>query len=247
MRRLSSLFLGMALLLALSACGEKAGPAASSDPAAGSDQTVSNSSQLPTAGQDASVPMDEDNSGSRVLIAYFSMPEDIDTSGVDAVAGASVVVRDGEVLGNTQYVAQLIQETVGGDLFRIETIQQYPLDHDPLVDQASDEKAQAARPQLSTQIENLEQYDTILLGYPNWWADMPMPLYSFLETYDLSGKTVIPFITHGGSRASRTLEAISSLQPDAVVSSNALVLSRDDVASSARDVIDWAAELALEP
>ena len=157
------------------------------------------------------------NRDQRRVFVYFSMPEDINISGVDAVAGASVVVRDGEKLGNTQYVAQLIQETIGGDLFRIETVQQYPLDHDPLVDQASDEKAERARPELSTHIDNLEQYDTVLLGYPNWWGDLPMPLYSFLEWYDLNGKTVIPFVTHGGSRASRTIETISQLQPDASI------------------------------
>ena len=243
MKRFSTLFLCLTLALSLAACGEKSGPAASSEPAAGSDQTVSVPNQLPADSQGAgSTP---DSSGSKVLIAYFSFPEDVDTSGVDAVAGASVVVRDGEKLGNTQYVAQTIQETIGGDLFRIETVQQYPLDHDPLVDQASDEKAAGARPELSTHIDNLEQYDTVLLGYPNWWADLPMPLYSFLEEYDLSGKTVIPFVTHGGSRASRTIETISRLQPDALVQDSALVLSRDDVASSAQDVADWAAGLNL--
>ena len=68
---------------------------------------------------------------SPILIAYFSVPEAVDT--VDAVAGASIVVRDGEKLGNAEYVARLIQETVGGDLFRIETVEAYPLEHDPLV------------------------------------------------------------------------------------------------------------------
>lgn len=78
--------------------------------------------------------------GSNILIAYFSVPEDVDTDGVDAIAGASVVVKDGEKLGNTEYVARLIQETIGGDLFRIETVEPYPLDHGPLVDQAADEQ-----------------------------------------------------------------------------------------------------------
>ena len=246
MRRFPALFLSLLLALPLTACGEETGPAASSAPTNGSGQSISTPNQLPADSQNAGEPMKESDPNSKVLIAYFSMPEDIDISGVDAVAGASVVVRDGEKLGNTQYVAQLIQETVGGDLFRIETVQQYPLDHDPLVDQANDEKAQAARPELFTHVENFEQYDTILLGYPNWWADLPMPLYSFLEEYDFSGKTIIPFVTHGGSRASRTLESISSLQPDAVVNSNALVLSRNDVAASAQDVIDWASGLNLE-
>lgn len=179
-----------------------------------------------------------------ILIAYFSIPEDIDT--VDAVSSASIVVRQGEKLGNTQYVAQIIQETIGGDLFRIETTEQYPLDHDPLVDQAADEKADAARPDLAAHVQNMSQYNTILLGYPNWWGDLPMPLYSFLEEYDLEGKTVIPFVTHGGSRASGTIDTISRLQPGAsVLGDHALILSRNDVADSAENVVSWVQGLPI--
>ena len=94
------------------------------------------------------------------------MPEDIDTEGIDADAGASVVVNDGQVMGNLEYMANVIQQTIGGDLFRIETVEEYPLDHEPLVDQAAEEQDEEARPELSTQIENPDQYDTILLGYP---------------------------------------------------------------------------------
>lgn len=181
----------------------------------------------------------------KILIAYFTLPEDVSTDGVDAVASASIVVRDGEVQGNTEYVAQLIQETVGGDLFAIETVDSYPLDHDPLVDQAADEKDAAVRPELATQLENLEDYDYIFLGYPNWWADLPMPVYTFLESYDFSGKTIIPFVTHGGSGFSRTVSTIANLQPDATVSEDGLSLSRNNVAGSAQTVIDWAAGLGF--
>ena len=181
-----------------------------------------------------------------MLVAYFSVPEGVDISGIDAVAGASIVVRDGEKLGNTEYVAELIQKTVGGDLFRIETVEDYPLDHDPLVDQAADEQDEDARPQLVSHIENIDQYETVLLGYPNWWGDMPMPLYSFLEEYDLGGKTIIPFITHGGSRASRTVDTISELEPEARIFRDPLVISRDDVADSEKTVTDWAKGLGVE-
>ena len=141
----------------------------------------------------------QEDGGSGILIAYFTMPEDVDTDGVDAVAGASIVVDNGEVMGNVEYIARIIQETVGGDLFQIETVQQYPLDHDPLVDQAAREQDENARPALATRLENLDQYDTVFLGYPNWWGDMPQALYTFLEEYDFSGKTIIPFCPHGGS------------------------------------------------
>lgn len=190
-------------------------------------------------------PAGDSSSQKRILIAYFSVPEDVDTSNVDAVAGASIVVSEGEKLGNTQYVAELIHDTIGGDLFRIETVEPYPLDHDPLVDQANQEKADSFRPELAAHVDNFDQYDVILLGYPNWWGDLPMPLYSFLEEYDFGAKTIIPFITHGGSRASRTVETISALQSDALVLDNALVLSRNDVAGSAKDVIAWAEGLGM--
>lgn len=106
----------------------------------------------------------ESQSGSsNILIAYFSIPEDVETT--DAVAGASIVIRDGEKMGNTEYVAKVIQQTVGGDLFRIETVEEYPLDHDPLVDQAAGEQDEKKRPELLNHVENFEQYETIILGY----------------------------------------------------------------------------------
>ena len=145
-------------------------------------------------------------------------------------------MNDGEVLGNTEYMASIIQDTIGGDLFQIETVQQYPLEHDPLVDQAAEEQDAESRPELSSHLDNLEQYDTIILGYPNWWGDMPMAVYSFLEEYDFSGKTIIPYCPNGGSGFSGTVDTIAELQPNATVSDEGLAISRDDVADSASDV-----------
>lgn len=199
-------------------------------------------SQIETDSKDIG---EADKKREKILIAYFSVPENVDTAGADAVAGASIVVSDGEKLGNTEYVANLIQETIGGELFRIETEEEYPLDHDPLVDQASEEKSENFRPELTSHVENFEQYETILLGYPNWWGDMPMPVYSFLEEYDFGAKTVIPFITHGGSGASRTVDTISELQPGALIRDNALILSRNDVADSEETVVSWAESLGI--
>ena len=186
------------------------------------------------------------NSESKILIAYFSLPENADTSGVDAVAGASIVLDNEKVLGNTEYMAYAIQEAVGGDLFRIETVQQYPLEHEPLVEMADEEQNGNARPELLNRVENMEQYDTIFLGYPNWWGDMPMPLYTFLEEYDLSGKTIIPFSSHGGSGFSRTESTIAQMQPNASVSENGLTVSRNDVADSYEDVFQWAENIIAE-
>lgn len=185
-------------------------------------------------------------SESKILIAYFSLPENADTSGVDAVASASIVLDNEKVLGNTEYMAYAIQEAVGGDLFRIETVQQYPLEHEPLVEMADEEQNSNARPELLNWVENMEQYDTIFLGYPNWWGDMPMPLYTFLEEYDLSGKTIIPFSSHGGSGFSRTESTIAQMQPNASVSENGLTVSRNDVADSYEDVFQWAENIIAE-
>ena len=187
----------------------------------------------------------EENENSNILIAYFTVPEDIDTNGIDADSGASVVVKDEEVLGNMEYMALTIQDAIGGDLFRIETKEAYPLDHEPLVDQAAEEQDENARPELAAHIENPEQYDTILLGYPNWWGDMPQPFFTFLEEYDFSGKTIIPFNSHGGSGFSNTIEEIKELQPDANISDEGLSISRDKVADSVQDVTDWAKSLDL--
>ena len=175
-----------------------------------------------------------------ILIAYFSVPENVDTDGIDANSGSSIVVKNKDVLGNMQYMAMTIQEAIGGELFRIETTEEYPLEHETLVNQAKEEQNEDARPELATHIENVEQYDIIFLGYPNWWGDMPQPLYTFLEEYDFSGKTIIPFNSHGGSGFSNTIEEIKKLQPNATVRDDGLSISRNDVADSEQEITDWA-------
>ncbi len=152
--------------------------------------------------------------GSNVLVLYFSMS------------------------GNTESVANFIHDEVGGDIIKLETVEEYPEDYDELVDYAQEEQQEDARPELSTVIENIEQYDTIFLGYPNWWGDMPMPIYTFLDTYDLSGKTIAPFITHGGSGLSGTPANIRREEPNATVT-DGLSINGDDARNSRDDVIDW--------
>lgn len=196
--------------------------------------------------EESSITESEPAQSSRVLIAYFSQPTDVDTSDLDAVSSASVVVRDDEVTGSTtEYVAKIIQETVGGDLFRIEAVDEYPSDYDELVAQARTEKGENARPELVGHIDNLEQYDTVILGYPSWIMDLPMPVYSFLEEYDFGAKTIIPFVTHGGSGFGSTRETISELQPGAHVSDNELSIARDDLAGNEEEIRQWAESLKL--
>jgi flavodoxin len=180
-----------------------------------------------------------DVKGSKKLIAYFSMPETDRLGNMTRDEDNSTVVINGTVLGNTQYVAKLIQEKTGGDIFRIEPQKPYPTDHRTLVKLAEEEQDRNDRPVLARQVADMDAYATIFIGYPNWWADMPMILYTFLESYDLSGKTVIPFNTHGGSGFSNTIRTISRLQPNARVLKDGFTVSRDDVDSAEPDVAEW--------
>ena len=178
----------------------------------------------------------------KILIAYFSSPE---TDGVDAVSGASRVVVNGVVSGNVQFVANCIQKAVGGDLFIIKTVQPYPGSHRPLLEAAQNEQKTNARPRLAAHIPNLQNYDTIFIGYPIWWYDLPMPLYSFFDEYNFAGKTIIPFTVHGGSRFSGTVEKIITLEPQAIVSKEGFAVSRNDVGRSERDIIAWLRRIGL--
>ena len=246
MKKIISLFLGVMMVVSLAASSSEQQGSSTPEP---SSSAQTESSSTPAQTDDSAVDEDasqssEATSGGNILIAYFSVPE---TDGVDTVAGASRVVVDGEVLGNNQYIAQLIQQEVGGDMFRIETVQEYPGSHDPLLEFAYNEKAEDARPELATQIENLDSYDVIFLGYPNWNSDLPMPLYTFLETYDFSGKTIVPFTTHGGSGFSRTIQTIAELQPNATVVEDGLSISRNSVPEAQSEVTNWVAGLDILP
>lgn len=112
-------------------------------------------------------------------------------------------------------------------------------------DLAQQEQQQNARQAIKNEVSNFSKYDTVYIGYPNWNADLPMPLYTFLEEYDFSGKTIIPFTTHGGSGFSRTIQTISELQPDATVISDGLSISRNSVPDAESEVIDWVNGLGL--
>jgi len=123
------------------------------------------------------------------LIAYYSR------SGNNYVGGKIVDLP----VGNTEVVAKMIQKLTGGDMFRIHTVKAYPADYQETTDVAKQEIREKARPELSGRVDNMSDYSVIYLGYPNWWGTMPMAAFSFLEGYDFSGKTIIPFCTHEGS------------------------------------------------
>lgn len=179
----------------------------------------------------------------KALVAYFSMPETDRSFNMTREEENSTVVVNGKVLGNTQYVAGLIQEMTGSDIFRIEPKTPYPTEHRTLVALAKKEQEENARPAIAERIATPESYGTIFIGYPNWWADMPMILYTFLEQYDFSGRTIIPFCTHGGSGLSGTVSSIQEKQPGAKVVRTAFCLSRSRMDEAPDAVAKWLKKL----
>ena len=222
MKKIISLFMVLTMVLSLAACSTNQSPSEST-PEESSSQT---NESTPTPS----------NTNGKNLVVYFSMPDNVDDS---------TVVIDGETLGNTQYMAYVIQETVGADIFRIEPETPYPTDHDELVDLASEEQSNNARPAIKDTIENFDTYENIFVGYPNWWGDMPMILYSFFDEYDFSGKTIIPFNTHGGSGFSGTISTIKELEPNAEMLDGKSI-SRNDIQDAEQEIVDWVNSLDLK-
>ncbi|WP_233541880.1 flavodoxin [Coprobacillus sp. AF33-1AC] len=140
--------------------------------------------------------------------------------------------------GHTRDLAKMIQKETKGDLFEIVPVKAYSDDYDTVVDQAKQEQKDKARPQIAYHIDHLDKYQTIYVGYPNWWQDMPMILYSFFDEYDLSHKKIVPFCTSGGSGLSQTVETIKKLEPEADVTEGFHVGS-DDVDQCQQDLKNW--------
>ena len=236
--RALALLLAAMLPLSLTACASGS-PAATAAPTQAPQSAAPAATDAPAETPETGEPetdQPEAADAGGILIAYFTAAEN---SGVDAVASASYITLDGEAVGRVQALAERIQQNVGGDLFSIRTSVVYPADGGELIDYAAQEQEENARPELTTHIENLDGYDTIFIGYPNWWADLPMAVYSFLDEYDFSGKTIIPFNVHNGSRFSRTIQTIQELEPDATVVEDGFTVSEQTVAEAAEDVAAW--------
>ncbi len=202
MKKLLPILLSAALVFSLAACGSGTAPSgeaddttptASSAPAASApvepsspapEATSGQSSEAPTAPSETPDEPTQPETG-HTLIAYFSWS------------------------GNTEQVAQLIQQATGGDLFEIAPATPYTDDYDQLLDIARQEQSEGARPELADQVENWDSYDTVFVGYPNWWSDAPMAVYTFLESYDWTGKTLIPFNTSASGGFGRSLDGLT--------------------------------------
>jgi len=153
-------------------------------------------------------------------------------------AGGNVLIAYFSWGGNTAGIAEEIQSQTGADLFEITLVNPYSTDYNTVLDEAQRDQNEQARPELATHVENMEEYDTILLGYPNWWASIPMPIASFLEEYDFTGKTIIPFCSHGGGRFGQSLTAIAKLVPDATMG-EALSVHYSGGSSLPDDITEW--------
>lgn len=178
----------------------------------------------------------------KILIVYFSIPE---TDGADTVTGASRINDNGRIIGNTEFFAETIKEFTKGNLFKIQTVYQYPSTHQELLEFVQDEINNKENPQLSQKINNFEEYDIVFIGYPIWYYDFPMAMYSLFEEYDFSKKTIIPFSTHGGSRFSGTIEKIKQLEPNAKVIKDGLTISRNNIVGSKNIIENWLKNLKL--
>ena len=173
-----------------------------------------------------------------VLVAYFSWADNAVLAGdVDTVTSPSVISP-----GNVRQLAGWVQEETGGDLFSIRVAEPYPSDWDECLERANEERGEDTRPELVENVANLDQYDTVFLGYPNWWYGAPMALLSFLEQNDLSGKQVYLFCSHGTGGLAGSVEQITEAAPDAIISDNIFDCYEEEAAYSEEEIKAWTAE-----
>lgn len=225
MRKLTAILLCLTICMSLAACGGQENES--------NNLPEQNSSTVFTSLNHTA------NGDSNILIAYFTWAENThvenpDAVDVDATTSASVLLP-----GNAGQNGGWIQERTGGDLFSIVVTEPYSSDYDECLDRAADEKAKNARPELKNHLENMEDYDIVFLGFPNWWYTVPMAIHSFLEEYDFSDKTIIPFVTHGTGGLASTIEDIKGNLPDSANVLEPIGVYREDVDKSQPAVNEW--------
>jgi len=235
MKKFFSLLLAGMLLAAAAACGQPE-QAETSTP-----EPAASRSAMPFA---APQPV-QDNSPSgqgNILIAYFSLWDNApwEQEGVDTNTSASVVVDESGASGTTRYVAQMIQDTVGGDIHAIKATEPYSADFDAVVSENHSESSRA----ISSTVENMDQYDIVFIGYPVWATSLPQAVRSFLSGYDFTGKTVIPFCTHDGYGAGSSFSAVAELAAGAKTL-DGLALHASEVPTCGDAVAEWVNGLNL--
>jgi flavodoxin len=148
--------------------------------------------------------------------------------------------------GNTREIADQVHKLAGGDIFEIQTVKPYSSDYGAVVKQAKEELASGYKPALKTKVENIGAYDVIFIGYPNWCSTIPMSVVTFLSENDLSGKTVVPFCTHGGGGLGHSLADIAKLCPKSKLL-EALAIPGKDVGSAQDKVAQWLRKIKIMP
>lgn len=224
--RMIALLLICSIAAALTACGGPTQPKSTSSPAQAAQPAAESAA--------AATEQNETNGADpKILIAYFAVAENSD---VDAVSSASVVA--GTSSGMSKFIADIISERTGGELFSIRTEEKFPGQYEPLADRAKEQQNNGELPPLTSHIENLDDYDVIFIGYPVWWYTLPQVMFSFFDEYDFAGKTIVPFVTHYGSRDGGTFRTIAELEPGATVLQG-IAVHQNDVANCREDVLEW--------
>ena len=207
----------LALILALSllgGCGNSSAPtpqtSASTSQLAVTEQPKEATTPVPTVSpadeaNGTDTPSEANESAANVLVVYFSHT------------------------GTTREVAAYLHEVVGGDLVEIIPETAYPEGYSAALDPAKTEQRENARPAINNPLESIDQYEVIYLGYPIWWGTVPMIINTFLESYDFTGKTVVPFATSGGTGIKQSVQCIRSEAPNAEVPDGLLVKSNDTI------------------
>lgn len=166
-----------------------------------------------------------------ILIAYFSR------QGNNYFGGNIVNLP----IGNTEFVAKIIEKLTGGDLFKINPVKKYSEDYQKCTEEAKADLQTNARPELTEYLDSIKNYDFILLGYPNWWGTLPMPVFTFLERYDFSSKTILPFCTHEGSGMGHSEHDIQRVCPQAIIVKG-LPIRGSSVKKAEKDIQRWLGE-----
>lgn len=184
------------------------------------------------------VTITKKKSNGKSLVVYFSAPVQERSGQLDGISSASRTTKGKTYKGNTEYIAELIRKETKADMFEIIPQKAYPNTYDQMVKRAEQEQERDERPEIKNKVKNISQYDTIYVGYPIWWSDMPQIMYTFFDTYDLKGKNIIPFCTHAGSGLSGTMGRIKKMEPQATVYKG-LAIYRTDVTGSDSKVKSW--------
>jgi flavodoxin len=169
-----------------------------------------------------------------LLFFFFLMT----ASAANAAEKGKILVAYFSWSGNTRAIAEQIHQAVGGDLFEIKTVNPYPEEYHPTTEAAKQEQESNARPVLAVQVNDMDSYDVVFVGYPIWWGTLPMTLFTFLEQYDFSGKTIIPFCTHEGSALGRSIADIKKLCPRSTVREGLAIRGRN-AGNAQSDIAAW--------